>query len=220
MDDRKINWDIEDRIAYLTLAAAPKNEMDSVFFEEFYAIVSALDRDLDLAGIIIQAEGRHFSSGANVEELVSLLSLSNNGIPPLIAKNNEALKILSKLEIPVVACIKGICYGSGLELALGANFRVASKKSVLCLPETGFGIIPGLGGIYNSRKCMGAARALEFVLTGNSLSSEEALDYGLLDLIRDKENLADSAKKLISLSSENYRKELKPDYLKEFARIT
>jgi len=67
---------------------------------------------------------------------------------------------------------------------------------------------------------MGTARALEFVLSGNSLSSEEALNYGLVDLIKGKDELADIARKLVYLSSDNYRKELKPIYLKEFARIT
>ena len=220
MDYKTINWEIEDRIAYLTLVSAPKNKMDSMFFDEFSTIISNIERNQDLRGIIIQSKGRHFSSGANVEELFSVLIPSSNAIPPSIAKNSEAFQILNKLELPVVACIKGICYGSGLELALAANFRVASTNSLLCLPETGFGIMPGLGGIYNSRKCMGTARALEFVLSGNTLSSEEALEYGLIDLIKGKDELADIAKKLVHLSSDNYRKELKPIYLKEFTQLT
>ena len=214
MDNKAVNWEIEDKIVYLTLVSAPKNKMDSMFFEEFNAIISKIEGNQSLRGIIIQAKGRHFSSGANVEELVSIFNSSNKTIPPPITKNSEAFKTLNNLEFPVVACIKGICYGSGLELALSANFRVAATNSVLCLPETGFGIMPGLGGIYNSRKCMGTARALEFVLTGNSLSSEEALKYGLVDMVEGKDKLADIAKELIYLSSDNYRKELKPIYLK------
>ena len=220
MDNKKINWEIEDKIAYLTLVSAPKNEMDSMFFAEFNTIISRIERSQNIKGIIIQSEGRHFSSGANVEELFSVLDFSNKTIPPTITNNSEAFKALNNLKLPVVACIKGICYGSGLELALSANFRVASKNSMFSLPETGFGIMPGLGGIYNSRKCMGTARTLEFVLSGNSLSSEEALDYGLVDLIKGKDELTDTATKLIYLSSDNYRKELKPIYLKEFSRFT
>ena len=220
MDDKTINWEIKDKIGYLTLVAAPENKMNSMFFEEFNTIISKIEGNQNLRGIIIQSKGRHFSSGADVEEFVSIFNSSNNTIPPSITKNSNAFKILNNLEFPVVACIKGICYGSGLELALSANFRIASKNSMFCLPETGFGIMPGLGGIYNSRKCMGTARALEFVLTGNSLSSEEALNYGLVDLIKGKDELVDTAKKLVYLSSDNYRKELKPIYLKEFAKIT
>ena len=220
MVGKTINWKIEDKIAYLTLVSAPENRMDFLFFEEFNTIISKIEGNQKLRGLIIQSEGRHFSSGADVEELFSVLKSSKHAIPPSISKNSEAFKILNKLEIPVVACIKGICYGSGLELALCASFRVASKNAMLCLPETGFGLMPGLGGIYNSYKCMGTARALEFVLTGNSLSSEEALMYGLVDLIEGKDELVDKAKKLVYLSSDNYRKELKPIYLKEFTRFT
>lgn len=217
---KTINWEIEDKIAYLTLVSAPENKMNSLFFEEFNTIISKIERNQNLSGIIIQSKGRHFSSGADVEELVSIFNSSKHKIPPPITNNSEAFKILSKLKFPVVACIKGICYGSGLELALCANFRVAATKSLLCLPETDFGIIPGLGGIYNSRKCMGTARTLEFVLSGQSLSSEEALNYGLVDLIKSKDEIVDTAKKLVYLSSVNYRKELKPIYLKEFSKIT
>ena len=220
MDNKTINWEIEDKIGYLTLVSAPKNKMDSRFFGEFNTIISKIERNQKLRGLIIQSKGRHFSSGADVEELLSMLKSSMHVIPPSIRNNSEAFKILNKLEFPVVACIKGICYGSGLELALCANFRVASKNSMLCLPETGFGIMPGLGGIYNSLKCMGTARALEFVLSGNSLSSEEALNYGLVDLIEGKDELAAIAKKLVNLSSDNYRKELKPIYLKELTNLT
>ncbi len=220
MNGKTINWKTEDKIAYLTLVSAPENKMDSVFFEEFNTTISKIEGYQKLRGLIIQSEGRHFSSGADVEELASVFKSSKQKIPPSIGKNSEAFKILNKLEIPVVACIKGICYGSGLELALCANFRVALKNSVLCLPEAGFGMMPGLGGIYNSFQCMGTARALEFVLTGNSLSAEEALMYGLVDLIVGKDELLDKAKKLVHLSSDNYRKELKPIYLKEFTRFT
>lgn len=220
MDNKTINWEIDDKIAYLTLASAPKNNMDSMFFEEFHTIISKIERNQNLTGIIIQSKGRHFSSGANVEELISVFNPPGKTIPLSITRNSEAFKILNKLKFPVVACIKGICYGSGLELALAAHFRVASTNSRLCLPETGFGIMPGLGGIYNSRKCMGTARALEFVLSGNSLSSDEAFNYGLVDLIKGKDELVDIAKKLVYLSSDNYRKELKPVYLKEFTKST
>ncbi len=220
MDGKTINWKIEDEIAYLTLVSAPENKMDFLFFEEFNSIISKIEGNQKLRGLIIQSKGRHFSSGADVEELASVFKSSTQTIPPYISKNSDAFKILNRLEIPVAACIKGICYGSGLELALCANFRLALTNSVLCLPETGFGMMPGLGGIYNSHKCMGTARALEFVLTGNSLSSEEALKYGLVDLIVGKDKLLDKAKKLVYLSSDNYRKELKPIYLKEFTRFT
>jgi len=217
---KTINWKIEDKIAYLTLVSAPENKMDSLFFEEFNTIISQIEGNKKLRGLIIQSKGRHFSSGADIEELLSVFKSSKNAIPPSISKNSEAFKILKNLKIPVVACIKGICYGSGLELALCASFRVASTNSMLCLPETGFGFMPGLGGIYNSLKCMGIARALEFVLTGNSLSSEEALMYGLVDLIEGKDELEDKAKKLVYLTSDGYRKELKSIYLKEFTRFT
>ena len=68
MDNKTINWEIEDKIGYLTLVSAPENKMDSMFFEEFNTIISKIERNQNLRGIIIQSKGRHFSSGADVEE--------------------------------------------------------------------------------------------------------------------------------------------------------
>jgi len=215
-----IHWEIKENVGYLTLASPPKNEMDTGFFEAFHAIMTTVEDSRELEGLIIRSEGRHFSSGANVDQLFKAHQASPRTIPPAFAKNSKAFRTLNNLAVPVIACISGICYGSGLELALCANFRIASPESMLCLPETGFGVMPGLGGIYNSFKCMGTARALEFVLTGASWNAAEALEYGLVDLIRGKNELTEAAKELVSLAAPRYRKELKPLYMKRFAEAT
>lgn len=220
MEQSKISLELADGIAHLMLDSAPENRMDSQFFEEFNALLSAIHSRPDLKGLIIQARGRHFSAGADVAELTALFRNAGQEIPTPIAKNSEAFRVLSNLDVPVVACIKGICYGSGLELALCAHFRIAADKALLSLPETGFGIMPGLGGIYHSTRCMGSARAMELVLSGYALSSGEALEQGLVDLVVPREETTDKARSIVELTEDAYRKELKAVYLKEFSRLT
>lgn len=219
MTYKTIDWKVREDICYLTLAAPPKNEMDSVFFEEFSQIISSLDRIKNIKGLIIQAKGRHFSSGANIDQLLSIFSENKTEIPEPLARNVESFKMLSKLNFPVVACIKKICFGSGLELALSAHFRISTTSLLMSLPETGFGIIPGLGGGINTQKQIGTARSLEFILSGKSITANEAIENGMIDFIVDKNDLEETAQSIIEKVSKNYRKELKAKYLRELKTI-
>lgn len=205
----------ENGIAFLELSSPPKNEMNGEFFIHFNEIILQIALQTSLKGLIIKAEGRHFSSGANVEELVGLFSDSKD-VPAEISENKQAFDGLQNFPFPVIACIKGICYGSGLELALSAHIRMGTANSLLCLPETSFGIIPGLSGIYNSCKCMGKAKSLAFVLGENTISGVDAVNDGLIDILADKHSLEAKAIKLIEQIYSGYKKELKVKYLLEF----
>jgi len=219
MTYNKIDWKIVRNIGYLTLVAPPKNEMDLVFFHEFSHLMEDIKSNKTLIGLIIQAQGRHFSSGANTDQLLSIFSTKESGIPKLLENNNEAFMTLSNLAIPVVACIKNICFGSGLELALCAHFRLSSPNLLLSLPETEFGIMPGLGGIFNTYKCIGTAKTLRFVLSGNSIDAQEALESGMIDLIVNKKDLKKVATRIVIAVADNYKKEFKAKYLRELNSI-
>ncbi len=214
MENNSISWNIENNIAYINLQSPPKNEMNTNFFEEFTQIISQIECTESLRGLIINAKRRHFSSGANVEQLLGLFNEKTSGTPQALKANNIAFQKLTELTVPVIACLKGICFGSALELALCAHFRIASKNTLMSFPETGFDIIPGLGGIYNSTKCMGKAESLQFVLSGNTISAIDANKSGLIDILADKHELDTRAKEIIEKISSNYKKEFKLKYLR------
>jgi enoyl-CoA hydratase len=189
-------------LAYLTLAAPPKNEMGAGFFQEFSALKPELQR-LSVRGMIVRGRGRHFSSGANIAQLHAMLSLTTTqaGMRSLL-DNNESFSALSALPFPVVAAIQGCCLGSGLELALACHFRVAAKNAVLGLPEAGFGLMPGCGGTVRLTLLAGYQKAIRYLLTGESLLAQDALKEGIVDAVVDKEELENAAKKII----EKFRK--------------
>lgn len=211
----KLNFSIKESIGYLILSTPPKNEMDHGFFDEFNEIICQLKVKSEIIGLIISSKGRHFSSGANVDQLLSLFNDHTQGLPEKLQRNKKAFEQLNDLPFPVVSCIKGICYGSGLELALSSHFRIAASNALVQLPEAGFGIIPGLGGLYNAQKCIGTAKTIELSLSGNSMTADDALSNGLIDIIADKKHLISKAEELINSIGENYRKELKQIYLLE-----
>ena len=112
-------------------------------------------------------------------------------------KTFNALRSLNKIK---VALIKGICYGSGFELALCADYRIASRNALVCLPETSFGLMPGLGGVFSVTTISGQAKAMDFILSGNALNSEEALKCNLINEIAEKENLLNAGFDYIKLN--------------------
>ncbi|MFC1733226.1 enoyl-CoA hydratase/isomerase family protein [candidate division KSB1 bacterium] len=211
MNLKTIKWQIQNNLGYLSLATPPKNEMNTTFFKEFSHLIHEIKDNNSISGLIIHAEGRHFSSGANIDQLLSLFDQSDGEILEPIIRNRIAFQVLSDLPFPVVACIKGICFGSALELALCAHFRIAAPNALLCLPETSFNIIPGLAGIYHTQQCMGSAKTLQFVLSGDTISANNALKNGLIDIFADKNDLVAYAAEFI-----NYKKELK---LKNYLRL-
>ncbi len=211
--NKLITFKKEHAIGHLVLANPPKNEMTKAFFDQLADIVKSIRNEKMLKGLIIESEGRHFSSGVNVIELLKEFQSAKKQEPKQITKNLKTFLTLSNLPIPVVACITGVCMGSAFELALCAHFRLAAPNALISLPETGFGITPGLAGIYNTTKLIGTAKAMEFILTGNSLNASEALNYKLIDKIIDKKELKRTAQNFIENNYQNYKKELKLRYI-------
>lgn len=89
------------------------------------------------------------------------------------------LRMIYKLRIPSISAISSVALGGGLELGLATHFRVFSPATVVGLPETRLGIIPGAGGTYRLRNVVGKTRALDLVLTGRRVRGDEALSMGL-----------------------------------------
>lgn len=215
MDFKLISYIVKDNLGYIQLADPPKNEMNTLFFQEFNELVQIIKQDNELGGVIIQADGRHFSSGADTKELLSLFHKTDSLLPEPIKQNGLAFRELAELPIPVVACLKGICYGSALELALSAHFRIAASNTRMSFPEAGFGIIPGLAGIYHLEKIVGKAQAMKFTLSGESISAAEANKVGLIDIFASKHDMENHAVELIEKIGANYKKDLKTSYLRK-----
>jgi enoyl-CoA hydratase/carnithine racemase len=197
VQDRSIVLEQTDSIARLTLSAPPKNEMGAAFFKEMSDLKPELLR-LSVHGMIVSGKGRHFSSGANLDQLTSMLSLTTTpaGIRSLM-DNSDGFSLLAGLPFPVVAMIQGCCLGSGLECALACHFRVAAKNAVIGLPEIGFGLMPGCGGTVRLTRLIGYQKAMRLILTGGSLLAPDALKERILDAVVEKERLEWTAMQII-----------------------
>ncbi|HKM63178.1 MAG TPA: 3-hydroxyacyl-CoA dehydrogenase NAD-binding domain-containing protein, partial [Acidisphaera sp.] len=112
------------------------------------------------------------------------------GKPPTEPNLRVVIEQIEMLDKPVVAAIRGVALGGGLELALGCHYRVAWKGARLGLPEVKLGLLPGAGGTQRLPRIMGPEQALQVILTGNFLSAEEAAADGLVDQLVEGEGAA------------------------------
>ena len=111
--------------------------------------------------------------------------------------NLKSFMYFDRLAVPVAAAIRGVCLGSALELALFCRVRVCGAGSVLGLPETTFGLIPGCGGIQKMNALAGKRRTLELVLSGATFDAGDALRWNIVDAVVPRADVVDEAIRLI-----------------------
>jgi len=176
--------------------------MNRLLFNELKYIVSHEIPAAKLMALIVSANGRHFSSGADLDEMMLNISddtsfSEENSYPAFLEENNTTFLALSRLKIPVIAALKGICIGSAFELALFCHIRICTENTYMGLPESVFNLMPGCGGIYKLTEIIGKAKAMELILSGKNISATEAKELNIIhkivarnELLREAENIA------------------------------
>ena len=218
-----IDWKVESEIGFLQFNDPPGNAMTPEFYHQLKLLTSSAIPESKVKAIIITGSGRHFSSGADLNSLFETItkdscneiSRSTVSSPNTLSSNLKTFDFFRRLDIPVIAAIRGVCIGAALELAMFCHFRICAEGAVLGLPESTYELIPGIGGIQNLVALAGQAKAIELVLKGNTLSAKQALNWKIVDCVVPKKELMEIAIKLASLSAPGYRNYLKKDYLKQ-----
>ncbi len=210
-----LNWKILDKIGYLEINNPPSNPMDSLFFEEFYWWRTEIVEKAEIKAVIIHGKGRHFSSGAVLNDLLGIINTSyEHGkdikkISEFLNKNSQIFYSLKELDVPVIAAVRGVCIGSAFELALCADYIVCGEKAVLGLPETSFDIMPGCTGTYVLPKIVGKALAMELILTGKTFFPVEALNWSLIQKVVPTKQVVEYATNIAKELATKFTKDLK-----------
>lgn len=145
------------------------------------------------AVILTGADDEVFCAGTDITELTRVDENRAGEIP----KRGQALcSQIENCPVPVIAAVNGIAAGGGCELALACHIRIASPNASFSLPETKLGIIAGYGGTQRLAREVGQGLALEIMLTGRSVSAEEALRIGLINRIAAEGDLLTQAELL------------------------
>lgn len=196
MNFKTFNYKEESSVGYVFISQPPQNRMTLHFFDE----LELLTKDLStrkLVGLIISSEGRHFSSGADTDELTSVIGKLDKDRNVFLEKNIKTFKKIESLNCPTIAAVKGCCFGAALELALSCQFIIAAKNSVFSMPESEFGLMPGCGGTIRLTERVGLSKALELILRGRTFSAEEAFSLGVVDKICSKKDIIQVSESLL-----------------------
>lgn len=201
-----------DKIGILKIDSPPGNIMTFNFYKELTQILRNEVIPSDAKGLMIIGSGRHYSSGADIANLGSFYANESkySKEKELLAFSKEYMELRATINslyyfpIPVISSISGICVGGGFELALSSHIRICGSGSYVGLPESTFGLLPGLLGTVNMFREIGYGKSLEFILSGEMVDAQNAYDYGLVDYIVDKKDLAYYSCDLLKYIIEKY----------------
>jgi len=158
--------------------------------DDFTQALLAVQLDPDVRALLITGEGRGFCAGADLTEFGSAPS---QVIARKVRWERDVWGQLVNLNKPVVAALHGYCIGSGLEIALLCDLRIAATGTIFVLPEVQLGMIPAAGGTQTLPRTVGSSRALDLLLTGRRIQAEETLNMGLITRVISPESLGEAA---------------------------
>ena len=184
-----VEYQVQGHIGVITLNNPPVNALSvgKGLLQGILDAIKAGDHDPAVRAFLLIGGGKNFSGGADITEF---------GKPPFpgMATLRDVLQYMDTVTKPIVAAISGPTMGGGLELALGAHYRCAITGAQIGLPEVKLGILPGAGGTQRLPRLIGAKTALDMIISGDPVSTERALELGIVDEIVTGDLLAAAVK--------------------------
>jgi enoyl-CoA hydratase/carnithine racemase len=174
--------DINGSVAAITLARPPVNALDAVLVEQFEVALNAIEADAGVSVVTIRSSVKAFCAGADLGAVGSFLQCPSPS-QAMAEYARTVQRLLDRIEqLPAVTVceIQGSAMGGGLELALAADFRLASSRAKFGLPEAALGLIPAAGGTQRLARLCGVEVARRMILTGRVLNADQALASGLV----------------------------------------
>ena len=178
MSKTRIRYSHEETVVTLTLDDGKGNVLDHLMMEELQEHLNALYAKDQVKLLLLEGAGKHFSFGASVEEHRRDSALA------MLRQFHQLFYTLRDLAIPSAALLSGQCLGGGLELALMCNFLFADATARMGQPEIVLGVFPPPASILLPEK-IGHARAEELLITGKTITAEEAAGLGLVNRLFD-----------------------------------
>ena len=162
--------------------------------DDLWEILTAIEQDPDVELVLVKAQGeRAFCAGADLTEFGSAPSR-------VIARearwSRDVWESLMGLHQLVIAAVHGFVIGSGVELALCCDLRIAADNAIFSMPEVHLGMIPAAVGSQNLPRVIGRSRALDMLLTNPQINAEQARDIGLVSRVVQQDQLLEVAQTL------------------------
>jgi enoyl-CoA hydratase/carnithine racemase len=188
-------YEKNDNIAYVTLNRPQSLNAFSVRMrDDLYEILRAIKADDEVRVVVLKGAGdKAFCAGADLKEFLTAPSVIK---ARQIRGARDLWKLFLSMPQPLIAALHGFVLGSGIEISLYCDLRIATPDAVFGLPEVSLGILPAAGGTQVLPRILGLAGALDMLLTGRRLSGEEAFNMGMVNRLVPREQLLSSVDEL------------------------
>jgi enoyl-CoA hydratase/carnithine racemase len=160
------------------------NALNTAILDELDAAIDQVEAS-DAHVLVLTGAGRAFCSGTDISGKEPHEGTTEDFASARISRMHRLVLRLRDLRQPSIAALNGLAYGGGLELALAFTFRIAAPTAVLCMAEINLGLSPSYGATQTLPRLIGQGRALEMMLTGERMRSEEALRIGLVNVVEE-----------------------------------
>lgn len=176
----------DDRVVATLDRPERRNAIDLATVDALHALCAELENRPRI--LILTGAGGDFAAGADIDQLRERgADDARRGI------NASAFLRIADLPMPVIAALDGYALGGGAELAYAADIRITTPSLRIGNPETGLGILAAAGATWRLPEIVGRARAADLLLTGRSLTADDALAWGLVSAIHPTEQLLPAA---------------------------
>ena len=197
-----IKKELKDSLCIVTVEREEAlNAMNPTVLHELYDNIRSLINDKNIGAIIITGSGKKaFIAGADIKLMEKLDKKGGKKFGEL---GQKVTNIIEESPKPVIAAINGFALGGGCEIALACHLRFASKNAKFGQPEVKLGLIPGWGGTQRLPKIVGKGNAIELIIGGHIIDSNEALRIGLVNKVFEQDNLLHETMSFAKIITDN-----------------
>lgn len=192
-----IKTSLENNIYFIYINRPDKmNALNHQVMSELALAIDEVHKNPEIKSAVITGTGeKAFVAGADISEF---LQQSPQQGEDLAKKGHVIFNRIEDSQKPIIAAVNGFALGGGCELAMACHFRIAATNAKFGQPEVNLGIIPGYGGTQRLTALIGKGKALELMMTGDMITAQEALQWGLVNHVVAPEELLNKAKEILT----------------------
>lgn len=167
------------------------NALNRELMQELVAELERMDRDDAVKVLVITGNDQAFAAGADIREMAD-----ESAVSLLLKRQFDVWDRIGGIAKPIIAAVSGYVLGGGCELMMNCDLVVASDTARFGQPEIRIGVMPGAGGTQRLTRAVGQRKAMELLLTGDTMPAEEAFRCGLINKVAPVELYMEEALKL------------------------
>jgi 2-(1,2-epoxy-1,2-dihydrophenyl)acetyl-CoA isomerase len=190
-------YEKDNRVANIAMNRPEKlNAFDGTMHDELYRALDSVAEDEEIRCVVLRGEGRGFSAGADLTQIVKEADGDPDLGEYLRATYSRLVKRMVRMEKPIIAAMHGPVYGAGVGLALACDLRIAAENTKFSVAFIKIGLMPDAGVTFLLPRVVGLGRAMEMSMLGDAVEAEEAYRIGLVNKVVADEVLPEEARNL------------------------